>query len=472
MVVGEIPEAVDLLVVGGGPGGYVAAIAAARAGRSVVLVDENGSAGLGGVCVSVGCIPSKALIELADRVHQASIWQDRGAPSAGAESADLEAFQAWKTGVTSGLSQGVGSSLGELNVEVRTGRFRFTRPDQGVLAADPAVPPTHLQFASCVIATGSRPKALSSLPFDGDRVLDSTSALGLNRLPSSLAIVGGGYIGIELGTAYAKLGVNVTIIEAQDRLLPTLPPAVHRVVSRRLAQLGVAVRTSTAVEADDGSTLTLRGVAGPDALSVEKIVVAIGRTPNTDDLGLEVLGVTADDRGLLLPKPDRLVAESVAAIGDVTPGPALAHKASAEALVAVEALCGGRARFDPVTIPSVIFSDPEVAQVGMTTADTASSDLGLTTAAFPLSASGRARTLGESAGFFEWTFDREGIVRGALIVGPAASELIAAAGTAIEMGAHLEDIAGIIHAHPTLAESAHEAALVALGRPIHVPARH
>lgn len=239
----------------------------------------------------------------------------------------------------------------------------------------------------------------------------------------------------------------------------------------RLLKLGVEIRTGALVTEDDGENLHVTIGEESTHLTVDKVVVAIGRAPNTNDLGLDVLGVLPDSRGLLAPTPDRLIAPNIAAIGDITPGPALAHKASAEAHTAVETLGGHIAVFDPTCIPSVIFSDPEVAQVGMSLGDAESASLTLSRAEFPVMASGRARTLAEDAGFFEWTYDENGIVRGALIVGPHASELIAEAAMAIEMGAHLEDIANTIHAHPTLAEMSHEAAMVALGRPIHVPRR-
>jgi dihydrolipoamide dehydrogenase len=470
MVVGEMPEGVDLLVVGGGPGGYVAAIAAAQLGRKVVLVDADGEDGLGGVCVRVGCIPSKALIELASHTHAQQAWHGRGAPLPGTESVDLVKFQHWKSDVIGGLNHGVRGLLKRSGVDVRTGWFRFTRPDQGALVTDPDRPPTHLKFTSAIIATGSRPVELPHLPFDGVRIVSSTEALELTELPKSVAVVGGGYIGLELGTALAKLGSAVTIVEAQSGLLPTMDASIGTLIAKHIKTFGVEVLTDSRVTGDDGTTLHVDGADGPVELAVDLVVVAVGRVPNTDDLGLEVLGVTPGPDGRLQVGTDLLVRPRIAAIGDITPGPALAHKASAEGHVAAAVLSGHAELFDPATIAAVVFSDPEVAQAGHTLSGATAAGYAVATATFPISASGRARTMGDSTGFVEYVYaDDSGIILGATIVGPHASELIAEAALAIEVAAHLDDVAGTIHAHPTMAEIHHEAALVALGRPVHVP---
>lgn len=471
MVVGEMPEGVDLLVIGGGPGGYVAALAAAQHGRKVVLVDADGEDGLGGICVHLGCVPSKALIELASHVHSRAAWHDRGAPTSVDQTVDMEKFQSWKSEVVGGLNAGVRGLLKRAGVDVRQGWFRFTRPDQGALVGNPEQPPTHLQFKSAIIATGSRPIELRDLSFDGTRIISSTEALDLTEVPRAVAVVGGGYVGLELGTALAKLGSSVTIIEALDSLLPTMDRAIGTLIAKNLKEFGVEVLTNAKVTGDDGSHLHVNGPDGQLELPVDLVVVAVGRVPNTDDLGLEVLGVTPGADGRLTVGADRLVTSRVAAIGDITPGPALAHKASAEGHVAAAVLSGHAAKFEPAVIPAVVFSDPEVAQAGMTAADATAAGYTPGTATFPVTASGRARTMGESTGFTEYVFDADtGIVLGVTIVGPHASELIGEAAVAIEMAAHLEDLAGTIHPHPTMSEVHHEAALVALGRPVHIPA--
>lgn len=468
MVVGEMPDAVDLLVVGGGPGGYVAALAGAQAGRDVVLVDSLGDEGLGGACVNVGCIPSKALIEMATTVHSLAGWSKRGITTETAPQVDMVAFQGWKSDLVGGLTGGVKQLLNAAGVKVRQGYFRFTRADQGALEYGDS-PPTHIQFKSCILATGSRPTALPHLVRDGTRVLDSTDVLALIEVPKRVAVVGGGYIGVELGTALLKLGADVVMVEMADRLLPTLPSEVAAPVQRRLRQLGMDVRTSTKVSADDGTHLTLLGPGGEKRLEVDCVVVAVGRVPNTDDLGLDVLGVKTDDRELLPVGQDLLVTRRVAAIGDITPGPALAHKASAEAHVAVDVLCGRPAAFDPASIPAVVFSDPEVAVTGLSLAEAQAQGIDASVASFPVVASGRARTLYEHAGFTQLVYSNDGgVVIGAQIVGPHASDLVAEATLAIEMGANLVDVAQTIHPHPTMGETLMEAALVGLGHPIHV----
>lgn len=471
MVVGEMPEGVDLLVIGGGPGGYVAALAAAQLGRKVVLVDGDGGDGLGGVCVRVGCIPSKALIEFASHVNAQSTWHDRGAPAPGTSVVDLEKFQNWKRDVVGGLNNGVRGLLKRAGVDVRQGWFRFTRPDQGALVSDSERPSTHLQFKSCIIATGSRPVELKHLPFDGQRVVSSTEALELSELPRRVAVVGGGYIGLELGTALAKLGATVSIIEARESLLPTMDPNIGDFVGKSVKELGVEVLTNSTVTGDTGTHLQVDSPSGPLELQVDLVVVAVGRVPNTGDLGLDALGVAPAPDGRLQVGTDLLVTPQVAAIGDITPGPGLAHKASAEGRVAAAVLSGQTELFAPAAIPAVIFIDPEVAQAGLTSADATAAGHNAATATFPVSASGRARTMGESTGYAEYVYDGDsGIVLGATIIAPHASELIAEVVLAIEMAAHLEDIADTIHAHPTMAEMHPEAALTALGRSIHIPA--
>lgn len=469
MVVGEIPEGVDLLVVGGGPGGYVAALAAAQDGRQVTLVDAGG---LGGTCLTVGCIPSKALIELAGHRADRAVWDARGAGQSGDAPVDLAAFQRWKAAVVGDLQSSVRTLLDAAGVEVRRGHFRFTRPDQGALVTDPDRPPTHLRFTAAIIATGSRPAALPGVPFDGQRIISSTEALELDRLPASIAVVGGGYIGVEIGTALARLGAAVTIVEMADRLLPELEPPAGRAVTRRLREIGATVHTGARAAGDDGATLAVDTAAGRIGIAADLVMVAVGRTPNTDDLGLAALGIRPGPGGLLPVGPDLLLADRIAAIGDITPGPALAHRASAQAEVAAAVLAGRAERFDPAAIPAVVFADPEIAQAGLTVAAAGAAGYDARSTRCSLAAVGRARTLARAAGSIEYVWDGgTGILLGALIIGPHASELIAEATLAIEMGAHLEDIAGTIHAHPTLAEIHHEAAAAALGRPIHIARR-
>jgi dihydrolipoamide dehydrogenase len=457
MVVGNVPEAADLLVVGAGPGGYTAALEAARAGRRVMLVDRRGEQGVGGVCLQVGCIPSKALIESAEILHRARHGTAMGVPPVGGRF-DMARFQAWKQKMVEGLTGGVRTGLRGAGVDIVAGEVTLTEPNVLVVST-PDDQARFVQFKHLVLATGSSPAPLPDLPFDGHRILDSSDFLALDTLPRTLAVVGGGYIGVELGTAAAKLGVEVTIIEAESRLLPGLAAALARPVLRRLEQLGVRVALGARARDFDGTRLRVER-AGPPAAGepgtlefpAEALLVAIGRRANVERLGLEVLRPTIEN-GLLVVGPDRRIAEHVAAIGDITPGPALAHKATAEATIAVQALCGKPAAFEPAAIPAVVFSDPEIATAGLTLDEATEAGLDAARTRLPLGASGRAATMGARDGFAEVVHDRrDGAILGVHIAGPHASELIAEGVLAIEMGMTVEDLALVIHPHPTLSE--------------------
>jgi len=460
-------KSTTLLVIGGGPGGYVAAIRAAQLGRSVTLVDRGGPTMLGGVCLQVGCIPSKALIELADLAHRAREWQPAGLDVTGA-SVSLERFQTWRADLCGGLARGVGQLLTAGGTRVVHGHARFNRPDR-VAVRTPDDQVLFFEFDDAIVATGSRPIELLGLPFDGERVLDSTGALALTEIPESVAVVGAGYIGLELGTALAKLGARVTVIEALDRILPGVEESLTAPVLRRLRALGVDVRlATTAVRVDEGA-LVVSGSGGEQSVPAEKVIVAVGRVPNTDELGLELAGVRVGPGGLVEVGADLRATEHIAAIGDVVAGPALAHKAMAEAGVAVEALSGAPAAFDAEAIPVVVFTDPEVASVGLSEAEARDAGLDVRVATFPLTASGRAGTLRERDGFTRVVADAAtDRVVGVHAVGPHASELAAAGGLAIELMAAPGDVAGTIHPHPTLSEGLHEAAEMLLGHPIHI----
>jgi dihydrolipoamide dehydrogenase len=448
MVVGEIVEEVDFLVVGGGPGGYTAALHAAELGRSVALVERGGAAALGGTCLHVGCIPSKALIEVAAHGWRAHELADAGLNHATA-SFDGERFQAWKRDIVADLAGGVGRLLDGAGVRVIEGTASLTGPDQVTLETAGGTTHGTLRFKDAVLATGSRPAQLPGLARDGNRVLDSTDALALDTLPRSLAVIGGGYIGVELGLAFAKLGTTVTILEATDRILPELPSVVTRPVEKRLAEIGVEVRTSTLAREHDGERLIAAAGDEPITIDAERAIVAVGRVPNLDRLGLERAGL----EGAPLDVLDRRASERIAVIGDLAPGPALAHKATAEARVAAEALCGRRSAFEPNAIPLVVFADPEIASAGLTVEQAREQGLDAEAAVVPLAASGRAATLGTANGVVQWVVDRDsGALVGAHLAAPHASELIGQAVLAIEMGATPEDVSLTIHAHPTVSE--------------------
>jgi dihydrolipoamide dehydrogenase len=484
MVVGELAESADLLVIGGGPGGYAAAIRAAQLGREVTLIERNGAAGLGGVCLHVGCIPSKALIEVAGAAHRTSEL-GRAGLQASEVGVSLPRFQSWRGELCARLARGVGELLARGEVRVVHGEARFNRPDR-VAVRTPDDRALFFEFEHAIVATGSRPIELRGLPFDGTRVLDSTGALALEEIPRSAAVVGAGYIGLELGTALAKLGARVTVVEALDRVLPNIDESLTAPVLRRLRALGVDLRLRTTAERIDGDHLVVDGSDGEDRVEAQKVVVAVGRRANTDHLGLEAAGVRLapfgrdgageDGRGVatagsgLIPVgEDMRASERIAAIGDVVAGPALAHKATAEAAVAAEALSGRPAAFDAQAVPEVIFTDPEIGTVGLTEQQAREAGMDPVAATFPLAASGRAATLGERDGFTRIVTDRAtDRVVGVHIVGPHASELVAGGALAIELMAAPGDLAATIHPHPTLSEGLHEAAALALGHPIHV----
>ena len=467
MVVGRIAEPVDLVVAGGGPGGYVAALHGARLGRKVMLVDRDGDAGVGGVCLRVGCIPSKALIEAADLAGKIGGAKAMGV-KARAGGVDMKRFQAWKNKVIGGLTGGVRGLLKQAGVETVAGELRLAGDGTAVIeTADGQA--SFVNFTDIVLATGSRPLALSGLPIDGDRVLDSTGALALDAVPETLAIVGAGYIGVEIGTAFAKLGSRVAMVEAEDGILPGFERRLVRPVEQRLGELGVEVLVGAAAKGLGKKGLVVKGAEGERVVVADKVVVAVGRRPNTDDLGLDGAGIEPDDQGLLAVAADRRIAPHVAAIGDVTPGPALAHKAMAEAIVAVDALCGAKTAFAPAAIPAVVFSDPEIATAGLTAGEAKAQGMDVQTANFPLAASGRAAILGAGDGFLQVVADKaDGTVVGVHIAGPHASDLIGEGVLAIELGASLEDLALSIHPHPSLSEQYGEAAHLGLGRPIHM----
>ena len=451
---------VDLLVIGGGPGGYAAALHGARMGRSVTLV-ERGS--VGGTCLNVGCIPSKALIEVAE----AHALPDR-ARSWGVDattSVDMARVAKHLGEVVDGLTRGVARLLADAGVRVLEGHARFSRP--GRVAVEHGDTVEFLDYTQAVTATGSRPIQLPDIPVDGNRVVGSDSLLFTDRLPEHLVLVGGGYIGVELGCAFAKLGSRVTIVEAEDRILPGFEARTGRLVARGLRRLGVGLCLDHRAVGTDEHGLLVAGPDGEVTLPADRITVVVGRRPNSDTVAIEMAGATVDGTGLVSVDPGRRATDAVFAIGDLTEGPALAHKATAEAEVAADVACGRPAAFDPTCVPMVVFSDPQVMVVGMDRDEATEAGLRPAAFRFPLAASGRAWTLGGAEGTVTVVADAEGTVVGVQAVGPHVAELAGEAALAVETAATVEDLAGTIHAHPTLGESLMEAALGLAGRPVH-----
>lgn len=468
MVVGDASVEIDVLVIGGGPGGYVAAIRAAQLGKSVLVVDK---AELGGVCLNRGCIPSKALISAA---HQYEIAKHGSSIGIMADNVkvDFAKVQEWKNGIVKKQTGGVGMLLKGNKVQVFNGEALFINDREARVFNDNET--ARYKFNYCIIATGSRPIELKAFPFGG-RVLSSTEALNLSEVPKSLVVIGGGYIGIELGQTFAKFGTKVTVLEGSDSILPGFEKEMSQPVARNLKKLEVDIVTEAMAQGceqtDKDVTVTYTVKGEEKKVTAEYVLVTVGRRPNTDgDLSLELAGIEMGERGLIkVNEKGQTSVPHIYAIGDIVPGPALAHKASYEGKVAAESIAGLPSVVDYKVIPAVVFSDPEIAGVGLSETEAKAKGLNVTTGKFPYGANGRAQTMNASEGFVKLVADKDsGLLIGAQVVGAEASNLISELTTAIEMGATLEDIALTIHAHPTLGEITMDAAEVALGHPIHV----
>ncbi|NNU82424.1 dihydrolipoyl dehydrogenase [Geobacillus sp. BMUD] len=470
MVVGDFAIETETLVVGAGPGGYVAAIRAAQLGQKVTIVEKGN---LGGVCLNVGCIPSKALISASHRYEQAKHSEEMGIKAENV-TVDFSKVQEWKASIVKKLTSGVEGLLKGNKVDIVKGEAYFVDTNTvRVVNGDSAQTYT---FKHAILATGSRPIELPNFKFSG-RILDSTGALSLGEIPKSLVVIGGGYIGIELGTAYANFGAKVTILEGASEILSGFEKQMVSVIKRRLKNKGVEVVTNAlakgAEERADGVTVTYEANGETKTIDADYVLVTVGRRPNTDELGLEQIGIKMTNRGLIeVDEQCRTSVPNIFAIGDIVPGPALAHKASYEGKVAAEAIAGHPSVVDYVAIPAVVFSDPECASVGYFEQQAKEEGIDVITAKFPFAANGRALSLNDTDGFLKLVVRKEdGVVIGAQIIGPNASDMIAELGLAIEAGMTAEDIALTIHAHPTLGEIAMEAAEVALGTPIHIIAK-
>lgn len=466
MVVGEMRHEVDLLVIGAGPGGYVAAIRAAQLGKSVVVVDKGN---VGGVCLNVGCIPSKALITAAHQYETMAGGDDIGI-TASEVKIDFQKVQNWKNGIVEKLTGGVKGLFKGNQVQFISGEAFFTQDDE--VRVVNGYEGARYKFNDCIIATGSRPFELKSLPFGG-RILSSTEALNLQEVPKSMVVVGGGYIGVELGQTYAKFGTKVTILEGSKSILPGFEEEASRLVARKLTKLGVEIVTEAlaqgAQQSDKDVTVTYQAGGNEHQITADYVLVTVGRKPNTDDIGLDVINLQTTDRGLIeVDEQCRTSIPNIYAIGDVVAGPALAHKASYEGKVAAEAIAGHASAIDYRAIPAVVFSDPEIASAGLSEAEAKAAGKEIVVGKFPYAANGRALSMKAGEGYVKLIAEKDtGLVLGGLVVGAEASNLIAEVTLAIELGATLEDIELTIHAHPTLGEIVMEAAEGALGRAIH-----
>jgi len=467
MVMGSLSQEVDVVVIGAGPGGYVAALRLADLGQDVMLVEERKRPG--GTCLLEGCIPSKALINAVEISETAKHSEKLGLKFTQTE-VDIDKLREWTESVVSDLSNGVSSLLRRRGVEVVHGRARFTSPTTLAIEGGDV---SAVTFKRCVVATGS---SLNELPEGIDSsVWSSGEALRLPRVPESLLVVGGGYIGLELGLVYAGLGSKVSVAEFFPNLLmgadQDLVEVMVKQVSGRLEEIMVESSVLGIEPGADGFSVEIEHEGQKRTMKYDQVLVAIGRRPNTRNLGLDRAGIEVDEKGFISTDAECCtVVPHIYAVGDVTTGPMLAHKASREAKVAAEVISGHCcAAFDNRAIPAVVFTDPEIAWTGLTEREAAEKGRVVKVGKFPLSALGRARTMGRTEGLVKVIFDPENnLVLGVGMVAPHASELIAEGTLAIEMGATLEDLMVTIHPHPTLSEALMEAAEVAAGTTVHI----
>ncbi len=458
--------ACKLLVIGAGPGGYVAAIRAGQLGLDCVLVEAHA---LGGTCLTVGCIPSKALIHAAGEFHTLSEAAAGASPlgiSATSPAIDLARTVAWKDDLVARLDRGVAGLLKSAGVKTVRGWARIRDGKSVVVEGETGE--QVIRAEAVLIATGSRPAPLAALPFGG-AVLSSSEALALTRVPASLAVVGGGYIGLELGTAFAKLGARVTVVEAAERVLPHLDGALVAPVTARLAMLGVEVLCGAEAVGHAGDTLEVSQAGARRDIAAERVLLTVGRHPAVEGWGLESLDLDRDGPFIKTDAQCRTSMRGVYAVGDVTAGPMLAHRAMAEGEMVAEIVAGERREWDRVAIPAICFTDPEVVTVGLSPEEAAALPHAVTTASFLFAANGRAMASGRDDGFVRVVARADNhLLLGLQAVGENVSELAAAFTLALEMGSRLEDIAATIHAHPTRGEALHEATLAALGRGLHL----
>lgn len=463
MVMGDLVDEVDVAVVGGGPGGYSAAFRCAELGLETVVIDADKR--LGGACLFEGCIPSKALLHVAAVLGDAARAREFGVDF-GEPRISLDPLRKWKQErVVGKLARGLAGVAQAKKVEVIGGRGVFE--DSTTLRIEGADALQKVRFKHAIVATGSRPSGLPGVTIESERVMDSTAALELPEIPERLLVIGGGYIGLELGTVYATLGSHVTLVEMTDGLLPGVDRDLVQPLQRRLDKLFAAIHLETKVTAlrDLGAGVEAL-LEGQGVQRFDRVLVAVGRRAQSGGLGLEATRARLTERGGFIQVDDRCRTEDprIYAVGDVTGEPMLAHRAMRQGKVAAEALAGRPAAFDNVAVPAVVFTDPEIAWCGLSEAQAKSQGVEAKVSKFQWAASGRAATIGRSDGLTKLVADsRSGRVIGVGIVGPGAGELIAEATLAVETAALVEDVAATIHAHPTLSETLMEAAENLLG---------
>jgi dihydrolipoamide dehydrogenase len=456
----------DLIVIGAGPGGYVAAIRAAQLGLDVACIEREPV--LGGTCLRIGCIPSKALLEASERYHETRHGlEEFGIRVSGVE-LDLERMLKKKDGVVTALTQGVGHLFKKNKVTRYFGQARLAHQGRVVVEGEER---HELTAPHIIIATGSQPAALRGVTLDGQRIGSSTDALAYEQVPGHLVVIGAGYIGLELGSVWRRLGSKVTVVEYLDRILPGMDSEIAEQAERIFEKQGLEFRLGSAVTSArvDGDQAVVE-ISGQEAIRCDRVLVAVGRVPNTEGLGLETVGIELDPRGRI-PIDDnfRTYVPGIYAVGDVVRGPMLAHKASEEGVACVEHIVTGFGHVNYDAIPGIVYTHPEIASVGRTEDELREHKIPYKKGLFPFIANGRARALGSVEGRIKMLAHAEtDRVLGVHIIGARAGDLIAEAAVAIEFGASSEDIARSSHAHPTLAEAMKEAALAVSGRAVHV----
>jgi dihydrolipoamide dehydrogenase len=463
-------QKVDAVVIGSGTGGYPAGIRLGQLGVKTIVIEKEH---VGGVCLNVGCIPSKAVIHAAKQFDKVKKLGEIGITGLGTPSFDMAAMQKWKEGIVGKLTGGVKTLLKANKATLLEGTATFVGPHELEVARRDGGK-VRVQAGSIVVATGSTPIQIPGFTFDHERVLDSTDALALRSVPKRMVVIGGGYICLELGTVYAKLGTKVTVVEALPTILAGVEPECVKVVAQKLKKLGVEVvlgaKAKKWEDRGDRAVVTIDTGNGEAQLDTDVILVTVGRKPTTSGFGLDRIGVKLDGRGfILVDKQQRTNVGGVYAVGDCTPGPMLAHKATKEGEVVAEVIAGKRAAMDVRTIPAVVFTDPDIATTGMTEEQAKEAGRKVKVGKYPFAVLGRALSVNEPEGFAKIVADAETEeILGVHVVGAAAADLISEAALAIEMGAVLHDLSLTVHPHPTLPEALMEAAAHALGEAIHL----
>jgi dihydrolipoamide dehydrogenase len=455
----------EVVVIGAGPGGYVAAIRLAQLGKKVVLVDEDK---LGGICLNYGCIPSKAMISasgLFNKIKQSS----KIGIKTGKVTIDFSKMQEWKDGIVSKLNKGTEFLCKKNNVTIVKGTAVFENSNR--LKISNGKNSSYIDFKKAIIATGSKPVELPNFKFDDKKIISSRGALYLKEIPENLVVIGGGYIGLEIGTIYAKLGSKVSIVEMEDQILPGFDKNVVNVIQKNLEKLDVNIYVNAKADKIENNKIAIDSKEkGKVLLDADKVLVAVGRHPNTKNLGLENTKVKLNEKEFVdVDKNLMTDDENIYAIGDVSVGPMLAHKASMQGKIAAGIIAGEKVSYDNFVVPAVVFTDPEIASVGLSEDEAKDKGIKVKTGKFPFSVSSRAMTREETQGFVKVIANEaDDKIIGVQIVGSDASDLISEASLAIKMNSTIDDLALTIHPHPTLSESLMEASEATMGKAIHI----